>query len=67
MSGKWTHAICDECWEKKEPDREPTRLVEEFRHKEPCCYCGKSQKSGIFVRGDPTITPCNGKGIVHNE
>lgn len=55
---KWNHSICDRCWEKKEPNREPVRVVDAER--ELCCYCGFSHKSGIYVRADPNTLRCKG-------
>lgn len=64
---RWNHAICISCWNKLNPDREPIRIKEEFLDEtaEPCCYCGRPQQSGIFVREDPTTLPCRGEGVVH--
>lgn len=66
---RWNHAICMNCWNAKNPDREPVRLPEEFLDEtaEPCCYCGKPQQTGIFVRADPLVMPCKGEGVVHAE
>lgn len=51
----WTHAICDDCWDKKNPDRpSPRSNVGEM---ELCCYCGKKTRSGIYVRGNPKDAP----------
>lgn len=62
MRSKWTHSICDKCWIKKNPDREPARL--RYPLMEKCCYCGEMDISGIFVRENPADMLCNG---VHNE
>lgn len=50
---QWTHPICDDCWEAKYPEREPHRIREEYRDPERCCYCGKDQFDGIYIRDDP--------------
>jgi hypothetical protein len=66
---RWTHAICANCWNEKHPDREPVRLKEEFLDETavPCCFCGKPQQSGIFMRADPFGLACKGEGVVHAE
>lgn len=66
MSSKWTHAICDECWKKREPDREPHRFVPEARVLEGCCFCLEPTRSGIYVREDPALTKCNPE-VMHDE
>lgn len=59
---KWTHSICDDCWHKKEPEIEPSRLVDVIGN--ICCFCGLLTTSGIYVREDPTELLCKG---VHND
>lgn len=47
----WTQAICNDCWDKREPDRPSPRSNQgggEF-----CAYCGDATVSGIYVRDDP--------------
>ncbi len=53
----WTHIICDDCWIKKFPDREPVRLktVEALI----CCFCGNPTISSIYVRHDPKELKCD--------
>lgn len=51
----WTQPICDECWEKESPDREPARFRDAKR--EICCLCGEEHESGIYVRKDPKTVP----------
>lgn len=53
----WTQAICDGCWQKRYPAREPSRIVEPFREAEVCSYCGHDTTSGIYVREDPATVP----------
>ena len=48
---EWTHTICEECWEKKNPERKPVQFKK--ASKETCCFCGEAHKSGIYVRHDP--------------
>lgn len=75
MSGRWSHAICERCWNLRNPDSMildptatdpslPTRFPELFSV--PCCFCGKPQMSGIYTREDPAKIPCGGKGPVHD-
>ena len=55
---QWTHGICDECWEEREPGREPARLKP--RVLDDCCFCGNMTRSGIYVRADPkTLEHCS--------
>lgn len=64
---KWNHAICDSCWPSFNVRHmnldEPYRVI--ARPDEVCCYCGEATNSGIYVREDPTLVPCNGQGEVH--
>jgi hypothetical protein len=59
---KWTHSICDDCWNQKNPGREAVRV--RTLPLETCCFCLHDHVSGIYVRGDPTTTPCKG---MHDE
>lgn len=58
MSGRWDHAICDGCWKKREPGRDPVRL--KLMQCETCCFCGSPTVDGIFVREDPQKALCHG-------
>ena len=50
--GTWNHAICDNCWRKRNPDfRSPFRVVDKTA--ETCCFCVEKTSSGIYVREDP--------------
>lgn len=62
MSSRFTHTICVDCWIKKNPDRQPTRVTG-FKC-ETCCYCKSPTLDGIYVRGKPEETPCKG---IHPE
>lgn len=64
MSDKWTHPMCDACWNFRHPDRRPVRVVGSWGDIEQCCFCRETTKSGIYVRQDPTMTPCRG---MHEE
>ena len=43
-----TKPICDECWKRRKPHREPVRLKQP--EPEVCCLCGNVTESGIYVR-----------------
>jgi hypothetical protein len=60
-SNRWTHNICETCWHAISPDREPCALKSEYAKEETCCWCGKTTKSGIYVRADPQSVKCQGK------
>jgi hypothetical protein len=55
---RWTHSICEGCWEKRDPNREPVRVKD--REVEIYCFCGLTHASGIYVREDPAKTLCRG-------
>lgn len=65
MSG-WTHVICDDDWDERNPDRpSPRRGAGPLEH---CCYCGRHTASGIYVRDDPAAIPDhdeNRRGVVN--
>lgn len=56
MSPFAVHSICDACWERLWPGREPTRLeldhddAESDDYHAQCCYCGYWHVSSIYVR-----------------
>jgi hypothetical protein len=55
-TGGWTHAMCDSCWNEKNPDRlVPVRALVDGGAfgGDQCCYCGKAA-SGIYVRQKAT-------------
>lgn len=54
----WTHRICDECWNKKNPGQRPFRVQHQYIELVSCCFCGKNTISGIFVRHDPKELSC---------
>jgi hypothetical protein len=41
-------AVCEDCWDKRNPDRPAFRLRE--GPEETCCYCGDRTTSGIYTR-----------------
>ena len=55
---RWTHSICDSCWNIKEPIREPVHIM--HGEIEICCFCGKETRSGIYVRYNPEELSCKG-------
>ena len=57
MRSKWTHSICDDCWNINYLS-DPCRIIDP--EPEKCCFCGKEHSSGIFIRKDPKQTPCKG-------
>ncbi len=57
----WNHSICDVCWSRLYPDREPVTIVPDYRHVEQCCYCGGEHCSGIYFRAEPQKLHCQGK------
>ena len=56
---KWTHVICIQCWDIKEPGRDPVTVLD--GSEEVCCFCGQPTKAGIYVREDPKELECEGK------
>jgi len=52
----WTHNMCQKCWDKKYPDREA--LTMKNAELTLCCFCGESNRDGIYVRHNPTELKC---------
>jgi hypothetical protein len=50
----WTHQICDDCWDEKNPDALSPRHNQ--GDLEICCWCGRENFSGIYLRFDPNST-----------
>jgi len=63
MSSKWTHLICYECWQEQRGTAIPFRMKE--TNPDPCCYCRRQTRSGIYTRDDPTLTRCGGEKGIH--
>lgn len=61
---RWTHAMCDGCWTRRQGTRAPVRLEPQARVREWCCFCGAETRDGIYARHDPDQTPCQG---IHPE
>jgi hypothetical protein len=56
---KWTHSLCDTCYQKLEPGRVPTRMKQ--ADVEACCKCGVMHSSGIYYRCAPEDLLCQGR------
>lgn len=54
-SGDWTHAICDDCWKRRFPERQPHRVRQIDNLADICCYCHIPTDSGIYFREDPAL------------
>lgn len=59
---RWQHNICAACWEQKNPGRPPVRLLSTVSHdlEATCCFCGKTNHDGIYVRHDGHLLLCKG-------
>jgi hypothetical protein len=42
----WTQAVCDDCWDERNPDRLSPRRGSGYH--ETCCWCGGNTRSGIY-------------------
>lgn len=51
----WTQAICNDCWDERNPERKSPRKNTGMAEK--CCWCGFGTCSGIYVREDPKVVP----------
>ena len=49
---KWNWAVCDVCWNLREPDRQPCRVS--WVDVERCAFCGELTISGIWLRCHPS-------------
>lgn len=56
------HRCCDSCWNKRDPDREPTRVTDD--PEDICCSCGSMTASGIYILDHGTLDFCKGN---HSE
>jgi len=50
----WTHAICVDCWNERNPNRQAVDIIDELAERETCCYCGNETTDGIYVRANPS-------------
>lgn len=57
----WTHTICEDCWNEKNPERTATKM--EAGASEKCCYCSEYTRSGIYIRDDPNTLRCRGEHV----
>jgi hypothetical protein len=54
---KWhTANICAGCWEKKRGERVPVAMIR--AESSMCCFCGKINFDGIYVREDAEAIKC---------
>ena len=58
---KFTHNICEDCWNIKNPDKQVIKTYVDYRDGDKCCYCGNIHCSDIFVRDLPSNCACNGE------
>lgn len=56
----WTHVICGDCWEARNPERTAHRL--RTPRTDVCCFCGQPTEFGAFIRHDPTDPDLTCKG-----
>lgn len=59
---KFRHNICTQCWMKKNQIKNPIKM--KIAESENCCFCGKINHDGIYIREDPDLTLCKGE---HHE
>lgn len=52
----WTQAICRDCWNERNPERQVTNAATVLVG-DVCSYCGHAATSGIYVRDDPSTVP----------
>ena len=60
MSSVWLHAICAECWNRREPGKPVTAQA----GSQVCCFCGERRAAGIYVRENPAHLHCKGQHAV---
>lgn len=56
----WIHALCDPCWDKRNPGQQPLRIRSGSREELACCSCAQFTISGIYARGNPVDYTCAG-------
>ena len=47
-----TQPICYDCWQVRNPGRDPV-TVNHGGDKDTCCDCGRKSVDGIYIRVDP--------------
>lgn len=55
---KWTHAICEGCWENEFPHRGSPPVALANAEVEHCCFCGIETANGVYVRHAPAGMQC---------
>lgn len=58
---KWTHLICQSCWDEKNPNRELATMIIDSGLLSPCCFCGDLTTSGIYIRENSDTLLCKGE------
>jgi hypothetical protein len=62
----WTHRICEECWIKRNPERDP--VAHRDAYDGTCCVCGVlAPAPAIFFPADPKSLKCKGEGPEHED
>lgn len=64
MSKGWRHNICLLCWDQQNPTKQPYRVLDQSNAPdETCCYCGRTNRDGIYIRQNPNIKEliCHGE------
>jgi hypothetical protein len=57
MGSIWTHAICHQCWNRRQPDKR----IPVVEGDELCCFCHRPRAAGIYVRENPAHLACRGE------
>ena len=57
----WTHNMCGICWRKRNPLKTVKPVTFEDDHPTVCCFCGRRNVDGIYVREDPRKPRCQGE------
>jgi hypothetical protein len=67
MGNRFTHVICQLCWNDHFAQQRgaPVKMV--GASPEPCCFCGTVTSDGIYVREYPERVRCRGTGPNHGE
>jgi hypothetical protein len=55
----WTHAVCARCWLGDWGIR-ARAFLSDTGDIDLCCFCGRDTDAGIYLRRDPSTTPCQG-------
>lgn len=52
---QWTHAICNECWNRQRPDNQvDLNYGKDDGEQDTCCWCGKVTY-GIYIRAQSMV------------